>query len=181
MAKISVKVADIYLNEKIYLPTGENELREAKLVKRVYDANSLNYYFMVAGIEEEAVISEPQLPGYNPKKFYRTTDDALNGKTIPLVEINLAEKLFEAGFNVTTDDGQVVMAGYKDFKLIPKYISISDAKIIETCDSIDVNFRQYKTITIEGVTCYQYEGGGFTIFKSNEDALKAKPIKIYRF
>lgn len=179
MAKISVKVADIYLNEKIYLPTGENELREAKLVKRVYDANSLNYYFMVAGLEEEAVISEPQGSGYQPKKFYRTTDDALNGKTIPLVEINLADKLFEAGFNVITD--KVVMARYKDFRLILNYISISDTKIIETCDSLDVDFRQYKTITIEGVTCYQYEGGGFTIFKSNEDALKAKPIKIYRF
>lgn len=181
MAKYIIKAADIELDENVFIQTGENVLREAKLVKRVYDANSLSYYFMVAGLEEEAVISEPQGSGYQPKKFYRTTDDALNGTTIPLVKINLADKLSDAGFNVTTDDGQVVMAMFNDFKLTPKYITIYDAKFTETCDSLDVDFRQYKTITIEGVICYQYDGCGFTAFKSDEDALKAKPIKIYRF
>ena len=181
MANYIVKSADIDFGETIYIPINNVVMREAKLDKLTYDTRSLKYHFVVAGLEDEMVISEPQLSGYNPEKFYRTSDDAFKGITIPLTTIHLNDKLFEAGFNLNTDCSSVVMATYKEFNLSPEYIPISDAKFTETCDGIDVDFRQFKQVTMEGVTCYQYENSDLIIFKSDEDALKAQPIKIYKF
>lgn len=184
MANYIVKSADIDFGETIYIPMSNDELREAKLVKRTYDTESLKYHFVVAGLEEQMIVSEPQGNGYSPKKFFRNVDDAFNGITIPLKTINLADKLFEAGFNINDTCSKVVMVKYKDFKLIPAYIDLPNAKLTETKDEgINVEFMHYKTIIINGIKYYQYENEyvRWDVFKSNQDALKAKPISIYRF
>lgn len=181
MANYIVKSADIDFGETIYIPINNVVMREAKLVKLTYKTGSLHYHFVMAGLEHEMIICEPQGNGYNPEKFYRTSDDAFKGITIPLKTINLIDKLFEAGFNLNTDCSRVVTATYKEFNLSTEYIPVSDAKFAETCDGIDVDFRQFKQVTMEGVTCYQYEDADIIVFKSAEDALKAQPIKIYKF
>lgn len=176
MAEISIKVLDIKFEETVFIPTGENELRVAKLKKMTYNTSLLKYVFVVADLDELVLVRK-----HKDVKAYRTVYDALHGKEIPLKTINIADKLIEAGFTVDVANRNIVMTRFKDFKISPIRISMSDAVIIETDDGIYVNFRQYKTVTIEGVTCYVYDGGGLTIFKSKEDALKAKPIKVYRF
>lgn len=181
MAIVKFKVADIGFVETVLIPFGDMELREAKLTKLSYGYESLHYEFKVAGCDEHVSISEPQLCNDSPKKFYRTSDDAFKGKTIPLMSINLVDKLLEAGFNISEDCSKVVMARYKEFNLIPHYISIADAEIEETDEDIIVKFRQYDTISENGITFYRYVGGGITAFKSSEDAVKLNPIKIYRF
>lgn len=181
MAKNIIKAADIKFGETIYIPFSGIEMREAKLVRLNYDSVSLNYEFVVAGLEDEMIIHEPQLCGYKPNKFYRTSGDAFKGITIPLTTINLADKLFEAGFSFDVDSSKIIMTTYEDFNLSPKYIHISDAIFSETCDKIDVNLRQYKQVTMKGITCYQYEDSDIIIFMSDEDAQKAQPIRIYKF